>query len=72
LTILIVFTNVTLAKSNSALPEDGDYTEICWNSFSVNFNTPFKILFISLCNNFDNTKMHGTIVRTVKLYLHER
>jgi len=26
-----VLTNVTLASSNSALPEDGDYTETCWN-----------------------------------------
>ena len=29
--------NVTLASSNSALPEDGDYTETCWNCFNVNF-----------------------------------
>jgi hypothetical protein len=39
---LTVLTNVTLASSNSALPEDGDYTETCWNSFNVNFNIPFK------------------------------
>ena len=26
-----VLTNVTLVSSNSALPEDGDYTEIRWS-----------------------------------------
>jgi len=36
------FKNVTLATSNSALLDDGDYTETCWNCFNVNFNTPFK------------------------------
>jgi hypothetical protein len=39
---LAVLTNVTLASSNSALPDDGDYTETCWSCFNVNFNTPFK------------------------------
>jgi hypothetical protein len=39
---LTVLTNVTLASSNSALPEDGDYTETFWSCFNVNFNTPFK------------------------------
>jgi len=27
---LSVLTTVTLASSNSALPDDGDYTETCW------------------------------------------
>jgi len=32
LTILIDFlTNVNLVSSNSALPDDGDYTETCWS-----------------------------------------
>ena len=35
---LIILTKVTLARSNSALPDDGDYTEICWGYFIVNFN----------------------------------
>jgi hypothetical protein len=39
---LTVLTNVTLASSNSSLPDDGDYTETCWSYFNVNFNTPFK------------------------------
>jgi len=37
---LPVVTTVTLASSNIALPDDGDYTETCWSSFNVNFNTP--------------------------------
>jgi len=36
---LTVLTNVTLQRSNSALPDDGDYTETCWSCFNVNFNT---------------------------------
>jgi hypothetical protein len=44
LTFLI---NVTLASSNSALPEDGDYTETCWSCFNVNFNIPSKKPFAS-------------------------
>jgi hypothetical protein len=39
---LTFLTNVTLASSNSALPEDGDYTETRWSCFNVNFNTSFK------------------------------
>jgi len=31
---LTVLTNVTLASSNSALPEDGDYTQTCWRRFN--------------------------------------
>jgi len=41
---LTVLTTVTLARSNSALPDDGDHTETCWSCFNVNFNTPFKKL----------------------------
>jgi len=41
---LTVLTNVTLASSNIALPEDGDYTETCWSCFNVNFNIAFKKL----------------------------
>jgi hypothetical protein len=36
-----VLANVTLASSNSALPNDGDYTETYWSCFNGNFNTPF-------------------------------
>jgi hypothetical protein len=35
-------TTVTLASSNSALSDDGDYTETCRSCFNVNFNTPFE------------------------------
>jgi hypothetical protein len=60
---LSVLINVTLASSNSALPDDGDYTETRWSCFNVNFNTPFKNLCISWCKNFDNIKMNGTAVK---------
>ena len=45
------FNKITLASSNSALPDDGDYTETCWSRFNVNFNVNFKIVFkiIQLC-----------------------
>jgi hypothetical protein len=36
---------VTLARSNSALLHDGDYSETCWSCFNVNFNVNFKIVF---------------------------
>jgi hypothetical protein len=36
---------VTLASSNSALPDVGDYTETCWSYFNLNLNTPFKVVF---------------------------
>jgi hypothetical protein len=39
---LAVLTTVTLARSNSALPDDCDCTETFWSCFNVNFNTPFK------------------------------
>jgi len=35
---LTILTSVTLVSSNSALPDDGDYTATCWNCFDVNFN----------------------------------
>jgi len=35
---LVILTDATLARSNSALPDDGDYTETCWSCFNVNFN----------------------------------
>jgi len=37
----IVLTKVSLTGSNSALPDDGDYTETCWSCFNVNFNASF-------------------------------
>jgi len=39
---LSVLTTVTLANSNSALPDYGDYTETCWSCFNVKFNTQLK------------------------------
>jgi hypothetical protein len=41
-----VLKNITLASSNSALPDDGDYTETCWSCFNVNFNTSFKAIIL--------------------------
>jgi hypothetical protein len=46
---LTVLKNVTLASSNSALPEDGNYNETCWGYLNANFNTPLKKLCISWC-----------------------
>jgi len=46
---LTVLTTVTLTSSNNALPDDGDYTETCWNCFNVNFNTPFKAILLRIC-----------------------
>jgi len=45
---LTVLTTVTLASSHSALPDDGDYTETCWNCFNVNFNTHFKAILLCI------------------------
>jgi hypothetical protein len=52
---------VTLARSNNALPDDGDCTETCRSCFDVNFNVNFKTVFktVHLCiswwiKNFDN------------------
>jgi hypothetical protein len=48
---LVILTNVTLARWNSALPDDGDYNGTCRICFNVNFNVNFKITFktIQLC-----------------------
>jgi len=43
--LLTVLTTVTLANSNSALPDGGDYAETCWSCIYVNFNVNFKIVF---------------------------
>jgi len=45
---LTVLTTVTLASSNSALPDDGDYPETCWSCFHVNFNTPSKAILLCI------------------------
>jgi len=37
--------SITLARSNSALPDYGDYTETCSSCFNVNFNVNFKTVF---------------------------
>jgi hypothetical protein len=39
---LTVLTTVTLASSNSALPDNGDYTKTRWSCFNVNIHTPLK------------------------------
>jgi len=44
---LVILTNATLARSNSALPVDGDYTETRWSCFNVNFKIVFTT--IQLC-----------------------
>jgi hypothetical protein len=50
----IILTNVTLARSNNALPDDGDYTETRWSCFNVNSNVNFKtdLKTIHLCINW--------------------
>jgi len=48
------FKIVTLASSNSALPDDGDYTETCWSCFNVNFITLLKQLS---CASVGNTTL---------------
>jgi hypothetical protein len=47
-TSVTILTIVTLASSNSALHDDGDYTETCWSRFNVNFNTPFKAILLCI------------------------
>jgi hypothetical protein len=55
---LIILTTVTLASSNNALPDDGDYTETCWGYFNVNFNVNLKFLKdISLVHQLVNKKL---------------
>jgi hypothetical protein len=41
----IYMLHVTLARSMSALPDDGDYTETCCSCFNINFNVNFKKSF---------------------------
>jgi len=43
---LIILKRVTLASSNSVLPNDGDYTETCCSYFNVNFNILFKAILL--------------------------
>jgi hypothetical protein len=38
---IIILTNVTLARSNCTLPDDGDCTETCCSNFNVNFECKF-------------------------------
>ena len=72
---MVILTNATLARSNSALPDDDDYTETCWSCLNVNFNVNFKTVLIRHFNcasagkhiNFDRIKMHGTYVRGKKV-----
>ena len=42
------FNTVTLASSNSTLPDDGDHTETCWSIFNVNFNTHLKTILLCI------------------------
>jgi len=42
---LVILTNATLARSNSALLDDGDYTETGWGCFKIIFNVNFTIVF---------------------------
>ena len=46
--IRLILTNATLARWNSALPDDGDYTEVCWsccNSFLMSILKLFLAQF---------------------------
>jgi hypothetical protein len=47
-TNVFYLTVLTLVGLYSALPDDGDYTETCWSSFDVNFNTPFKAVLLCI------------------------
>jgi hypothetical protein len=67
---LVILTNATLARLNSALPDGGDYTETYWSCFNVNFNVNFKIVLRQFnCAsagkqiNFASIKMHGMYVK---------
>ena len=42
---MVILTNATLARSNSALLDDGDYTETGWGCFKMIFNVNFTIVF---------------------------
>jgi hypothetical protein len=43
-----VLITVTLASSNSALPDDGVYTETRWSYFNINVKTPFKEILLCI------------------------
>jgi hypothetical protein len=43
---LAILTTVTLARSNDALPDDGDLTEGIWSCFNINFNANFGIVIL--------------------------
>jgi len=45
---LTVLTTVTLASSNSALPDDGDYTETCRSFFNVSCNILCKAILLCI------------------------
>jgi hypothetical protein len=44
-------TTVTLASSNSAPPDDGDYTEKCWSLFMSNFNVNLQLTTLTLASS---------------------
>jgi hypothetical protein len=51
---LTVLTNITSASLNSALPDDGDYTQTCWRCFNVNFNFALESFASVGVKNFYN------------------
>jgi len=62
----LVLTNVTLAKSNCTLPDDGYNTETCWICFNVNFNINLKQLF---CASFGNKTLMSKVYNHVCLIM---
>ena len=61
---------MTLATSNIALPDDGDYVETCWSCFNVNFITLLKQFSCASVGKkkIDNIKVHGRSVRIVTFF----
>jgi hypothetical protein len=56
-------------RSNSALPDYGDYTETYWSYFNVNFNVNFKFFKkIQLCISWLNETL---IVSRCAVYIWE-